>query len=375
MNQYETDTVVLGLGAMGSAALYHLALRGISAIGVEQFALGHDRGSTHGPSRVFRAFYADPIYVEMARAAQGQWLELERRSGTDLLTLCGQLIISDSENLDFQKRLLVLEDTKEQYEILTKPQTLKRFPMLQLPAGKVGCWIPRGGFLRPDLALKAMISEALKSGSKVLDSQRVVGLDRQSNRIAVVTEESRILCQRLICAGGAWTSSLLPAMDLNLQVTRQQKFHFKSANVADLKPGKFPVYTDADLNYYGFPVLDGILNVADDNLGNLVQPDDVKRDADIKVRDQLAQWVESLFPGRNWQHVETETCLYTNTPDDHFVLDRIPELPGAVIAAGFSGHGFKFTPLIGQLLVQISLEEAPTTAIDIFRLLATRKLQ
>ena len=257
MHQYETDTVVLGLGAMGSAALYHLALRGIPAIGIEQFAHGHNLGSTHGPTRVFRPFYADPIYVEMARAAEGQWRDLERRAGTSLFTLCGQLVLAHPENEDFQSRLKVLQDTNESYELMTRTQTCHRFPMVQPPADKVGCWIPRAGFLEPIRALTALVDEALKCGSTVLESQKVVGIERQGSHLELTTKDSKVKCQRLICAGGSWTSSLLPSLSLNLQVTRQQKFHFRSSDSKDLKPDKLPVYFDAELGYYGFPVWHG----------------------------------------------------------------------------------------------------------------------
>ncbi len=359
MDRYETDTVVLGLGAMGCASLYQLALRGIPALGVEQFALGHQRGSTHGPTRVFRPFYANPLYVEMARAAQDEWQSLEQRTGIELLRLCGQLVLANPENDLYQAGLAALRKTHEAHEELTKAQLSSRFPMFGLSPGRVACWVPRAGFLEPDRSLEVLVSEARKAGATVLSSQKVVGLNPKSGGLEVATQDSRITCQRLICTGGSWTAALLPTMNLNLKITRQQKFHFRSPDVRDMQPDRVPVYVDHDKGYYGFPVWRGILNVADDNLGDSVQPDEVDQEPDPEVRQNLTQWVEALFPERKWEHVHTETCLYTNTPDDDFILDRHPELSNVIVGAGFSGHGFKFTPFIGKLLVQLALEETP----------------
>ncbi len=369
MIRHETDTVVLGLGAMGCAALYHLALRGIPALGIEQFSLGHDRGSTHGATRAFRSFYANPLYVEMARAAQRQWQDLEQRAHTTLLRLCGQLILANPENSLLQEGLTTLRQMQEAHEMLTPAQVSRRFPMLQLPPGHVACWVPRAGFLEPDRSLPILIAEARKAGASVWASQKVVGLQPQGHRLEVATEDRRILCRRLICTGGAWTAALLPALALNLKVTRQQKFHFRSPDAAVLHPERVPVYIDYDKGYYGFPVWRGKLTVADDNWGDFVQPDAVDPEPDPTVQANLTRWVESLFPHHAWEHVHTETCLYTNTPDEDFILDHHPDLPNVIIGAGFSGHGFKFTPFIGELLVKLVLEE--TLPLDI-RTLAMR---
>lgn len=374
MERQEFDAVVLGLGAMGSAALYHLGRRGIPALGLEQFPLGHDRGSTHGPSRVFRPIYAEAVYVALARAAQTQWRELERRSGTELLRLCGQLVFAQPENALLQESLANLRETGEDHSLLTDAQVAERFPMLRLPDHSVACWVPRAGILEPDNALRTIISEARLAGAIARGSQRVLALEPQGDQISVTTADSRILCRRLICTGGSWTSALLPELDLDLTVTRQQKFHFKSPEASSLRPDRVPVYADYDRNYYGFPVWRDILNVADDNWGEPVNPDAVDRTPDRDTLDRVAQWVEQLFPGHAWEHVHTETCLYTNTPDDDFILDRHPAMPNVVIGAGFSGHGFKFTPVIGELLVQLALEEMPTVDIQDLSMHAGRRL-
>ena len=374
MDVHETNTVVLGLGAMGSAALYHLALRGVPALGVEQFRLGHDRGSTHGPSRVFRPFYANPLYVEMARAAQDQWQELERRARTRLLRLNGQLVMAQPDNTTFQESLEVLRASNEPHDLLTRDQLAQRLPMMQLPPGATACWVPRAGFLEPDRALSILAAEARKAGAAIWDAQSVTEFNAGNGHLELIAPDRRILCQRLICTAGSWTSSLLPDLHLDLKVTRQQKFHFRSVDTSDLQPDRVPVYTDYDLNYYGFPVWRGILNVADDNWGDFTDPDAVDRRADEETRVRMQEWVEALFPNRTWEHVQTETCLYTNTPDDDFILDRHPDIPNVVIGAGFSGHGFKFTPFIGELLVQLALDETPSLDIDALGLLPDRDL-
>ncbi len=368
MNRMETDTVVLGLGAMGSAALYHLALRGIPAVGIERFGLVHARGSTHGPSRVFRVFYPNPLYVEMGLAAQTQWRELETRTGGNLLTLCGQLVLSRPDNPHFQHGLSALDTMQESHTPLSHADIQSRFPMLHPPADRVGCWIPRAGVLSPESALKALHTVAREAGAQVLAAQTVQGLDHSQGQFDIALDDRRIRCQRVICTAGAWSAELLPDLALHLKVTRQQKFQFASRDMSDLDPARLPVYVDYEKEYYGFPAWQGVLNVADDGHGDTVNPNDVDRSADPVTRERLTQWVQQLFPRPDWKHVRTETCLYSNTPDDDFILDRHPAWPGLALGAGFSGHGFKFTPLIGQLLVHLALEEEPPINIEALRL-------
>ncbi len=368
MDRIKTDTVVLGLGAMGSAALYHLALRGIPAIGIERFGLVHSRGSTHGPSRVFRIFYPHPLYVEMGLAALTQWRELESRTGSALLTLCGMVILALPDNPIFQQGLSALETMQETHTPLSYDELRGRFPMLHPPVDRAGCWIPRSGILSPESALKALITVAQREGAQVWDAQTVQSVDYSHGQFDIVLADSHIRCQRLICTAGAWSEELVPDLDLHLKITRQQKFQFQSGDISDLHPAHMPVYSDYEKQFYGFPAWQGVINVADDGHGDIVNPNEVDRSADPATREQLTQWVHQLFPQHTWQHVRTETCLYSNTPDDDFILDRHPAWPGMAIGAGFSGHGFKFTPLIGQLLVHLALEEEPPINIDALRL-------
>lgn len=374
MERFETDTVVLGLGAMGSAALYHLALRGIPAVGLERFAHVHDRGSTHGTSRVFRVLYPQALYTEMGRGAQAQWRELERRAGVSLLSLCGQMVMAHPDNAPLKTGVEVLASLEEEHALLSPEEIRGRFPSLHPPAGKIGCWIPRAGILAPEDALRALIGVAREKGARILDQRQVQGLEHRGNGFEIAADDIRIRCQRVICTAGAWTAGLFPAIVPNLKVTRQQRFHFQCEDMSDLQPAHVPVYGDYDREFYGFPTWRKTLVVADDTQGDTVDPDAVDRNPDPQVRDRLTQWVEELFPDRSWRHVRTETCLYTNTPDDGFVLDWHPAWPGLVMGAGFSGHGFKFTPLIGSLLVQMVLGEELSYAIDPLRLHPERQL-
>ncbi len=372
MEHLQTDTVVLGLGAMGSAALYHLALRGIPAIGIERFALGHARGSTHGPSRVFRLFYPQTMYIDMGLAAQQQWQDLETLTGHRLLTLCGQVVLARPDNTLFQQGLAALAAMAVPHTPLSHTEIRTRFPALYPPADRIGCWVPQAGILAPQAALKALIAVARETGAQILEAQTVQGLDHGQGQFNITLADQHIRCQRLICTAGAWTADLLPDLAPHLRITRQQKFQFHSLDTADLHPDRVPVYVDYEAAYYGFPVWEGVINVADDGLGCPVQPHDVDRTADPVTLARLTAWINRLLPGHAWQHIRTETCLYTNTPDADFVLDHHPTWPGMVIGAGFSGHGFKFTPLIGQLLVQLALEEEPSIDINALRLHSDR---
>ncbi len=367
MNTQETDVLVLGLGGMGSAALYHLARAGVDAVGIEQFPVGHDRGSSHGHSRAFRTIYEDPVYTRLAEAAIPFWRELESDSGETLLFQKGMVTWANEGSPKLQERVAVMDDVGSPYELLTPSDVRSRFPALRPPDGTVACFVPRSGFLDAGLCVRTHVAEARKRGATLFDETKVSGIDLDGDRPEVITPETRFRCDRLIVSAGPWAAHVLSDLNLPLRVTRQQKFYFRPGNSADFGPDRLPVYTDHETEFYGFPNYGGGIKVADDGLGGETTADTVDRTLDGTTRDRLRQWLDEIMPGNDAEFVSGTTCMYTMTPDRDFLIGPHPGNPNVLVAAGFSGHGFKFSTLVGKILTDLATTGHTDYPIERFR--------
>ena len=364
----DTEVIVVGLGAMGSAALYHLARRGVAALGLEQYQLGHAFGSSHGQSRAFRIFYHDPLYIEMARAALPLWRELESRSGEQLLTLNGSLIFAQEDNAAFNQNVQVIQTVQQPYQLLTSTQVADRFPVLRIPVNSVACYTGEAGFVNAGRSVQTHLSQARRLGATVQEQVCVQRLDLNGNRPLLETSTGQYRCNRLIITPGPWASSILAQLALPLQVTRQQKFYFQPRHAAAYKPERLPVFADLDRLYYGFPWTETGLKVADDNHGEVTSPDQINRMLDMQKRDDLENWLKMIMPGIDSTFVAGATCMYTVTPDRDFLIGPYPKHPNVLIGAGFSGHGFKFSTLVGHILAELATDGTTSYQIERFRL-------
>ena len=362
------DILVVGLGAMGSAALYHLARSGVPAIGIEQFQIGHDLGSSHGFSRIYRNFYDDPLYVELAEEALPLWQELESLSDQKLLHLTGLLYFARPGNDNVEQRMGVMEALKRPYERLTAQEVSARFPALRLPEDSVACLTPGAGFLDAGRSVLAHLKQAQRFGATIHDQVRVDRIDLSGESPVLETSAGQYRCERLIISPGPWASEILAELALPLRVTRQQKFYFRPKNRAPYQPGPLPVYGDSATKFYGFPDYGPGLKVADDGLGAEFSPSEVDRTLDLGKRDELQRWLEAIMPGSGFSYVEGSTCMYTLTPDQDFLIGAHPRNPNVLVGAGFSGHGFKFSTLIGKILADLAADGATDYPVERFRL-------
>ena len=362
------EILVVGLGALGSAALYHLARRGVAALGIEQHRLGHALGSSHGHSRAFRNFYHDPLYVELAEAALPLWQELEARSGEKLLTLTGSLYFGRPGCASIEQKIGVMQALKRPCERLTAAEVAARFPALRLPDESVACYAPLGGFLDAGRCVLTHLSEAQRSGATIHEQIRVDRVDMSQEQPVLETSAGRYHCARLIITPGPWASEILEELALPLHVTRQQKFYFQPKHRDAYQPGRLPVYADADNHFYGFPDYGLGMKVADDGLGETTSPHDVDRALDLSKRDQLKRWLETIMPNAGFSYVTGATCMYTVTPDRDFLIGPHPQNPNVLVGAGFSGHGFKFSTLVGKILAELAADGTTDTPIEQFRL-------
>ena len=365
---YNAKILVVGLGAMGSAALYHLARSGVTAVGIEQFQIGHALGSSHGYSRIFRNFYNDALYVELAEAALPLWQELEALSGEKLLYPTGLLYFARPGNDNIEQRMGVMEELKRPFERLTAKEVTARFPALRLPAESVACLTPQAGFLDAGRCVLAHLKQAQRFGATVHAQVRVDRIDLSRETPVLETSAGQYRCERLIISPGPWASEILEELALPLRVTRQQKFYFRPKHSAPYQPGDLPVYGDSDTQFYGFPEYGPGLKVADDGLGAEYSPSEVDRTLDLRKRDELQRWLEAIMPDSGFSYVEGSTCMYTVTPDRDFLIGAHPRNPNVLVGAGFSGHGFKFSTLVGKILAELAVDGATDYPVERFRL-------
>ena len=368
------DVIVLGLGGMGSAAAWQLARRGARVLGLEQFPLGHDRGSSHGHTRIIRqAYYEHPAYVPLVRRAFEGWYDLEQRQGTHLLSGCPCLTLGAPEG---ELVAGVLRSAAEHHlstEELTAAEVTRRYPAFRLEGGAlVGVVEHTAGFLYVDRCVTAMADEARHRGATLRDSETVLGWEREPGGVVVHTTAGRYSAGKLVVTAGAWAGRLLGAWGASLRVMRQVVLWLGTDDLALCRRDRFPVFI-ADTPggpFYGLPALDGRGPKVARHYGapELPGPEAVERTFGPADEQPVRDFVTTHLPAANGPMRAGSVCIYTLTPDRHFIIDRHPEAPEVVLAAGFSGHGFKFAPVVGEVLADLVETGQTAWPIDLFRL-------
>jgi sarcosine oxidase len=369
------DVAVVGLGAMGSAALYELSRRGLRAIGIDRFEGGHQRGSSHGLTRIIRlGYFEHPSYVPLLRAAYHKWRDLEVASGRTLMTITGiaEIGAPDSELVSGTLASSRLHGLP--HEVLNAGEVMKRYPAFRLPADFVGVVQPDGGFLEAEPAVAALQALAVQHGAELLTSARVLSVTSQGGRVRITTESGTINAGAAIVAAGAWMRTLLPDLNLPLQVTRQAVLWTEPLEPALFTAGAFPVFMlESDLGiHYGFPQRpgEGLKVAKHHHISEAVDPETYDRSVSAADEEIVRAGLSRYLPAANGRNVTTATCLYTMTPDGHFIVDRHPKTPQIAVASACSGHGFKFAPVMGEILADLAT--AGKTGHDIERFQLSR---
>jgi sarcosine oxidase len=379
MPQY--DAIVVGGGVMGCAAAYHLGKRGRRVLLLEQFALGHDRGSSHGHSRIIRLAYDAPDYVRLAQAAFPLWRALERKSDTTLMLPTGGLDFARPGTPSFEATRATMALLGVEYEQLDSSALVQRFPQFQIPSDIVGIYQRDAGILDAAGCVATLAAEARRHGAELLEHQPARQIRAVGGGAEVLTDSAAYRADRLIVTAGAWARPLLRqlGLDLPLTVTREQVAFFAprpangaEADLEQFAPGRFPIFihhaTDAP-SAYGFPIfgLPGV-KVAYHQGGPAVEPESQERAADDAITESLRDYLSRWVPGAAGELLFAQTCRYTNTPDGHFIIDRHPEHPQIVVGSPCSGHGFKFGVLIGAILADLAELGATEHPIGLFGL-------
>jgi sarcosine oxidase len=369
----EFDCIVLGVGGMGSAACYHLACRRQHVLGLEQFEIPHEHGSSHGHSRVIRkAYFEDPRYVPLLHRAFELWRALERESGEKLLHITGGLNIGPPDHACIRG---VLESVRRHglpHAVLDAAEVRRRFPAIRPVGDVIGVHEMEAGFLRPERCVTAHVEGARRHGAEIRTGQRVSAIDWTGNEVRVTSGDGIHRAAKLVVTAGPWLPSVLP-IGLPLRVERQVQLWFQPREPAIFEPGRMPVFICFlnDRSYYGVPAFDGRgVKVCRHHGGATVTPDTVDRTVTRADKDDVRSFIRTHLAPLDGPSQDGKVCLYTNTPDEHFIIGPSPALERVVIAGGFSGHGFKFAGVVGEIVADLVI--SGTTKHDIAMFAPTR---
>jgi sarcosine oxidase len=353
------DVIVVGLGGMGSAAAAELARRGRRVLGLEQFTVGHDRGSSHGHTRIIRtAYYEHPDYVPLARRAFGRWHDLEQRQGVHLLTACPCLTIGRPDSEMVGGVLRSAAEHKLPVESLSPGELRRRYPAFRLGDEYVGVVEDSAGFLYVDECVRAHVRDAVAHGATVRDEEPVVSWEAAAGGVTVRTAKGSYAAARLVLTAGPWAPRLLARGGAPLTVMRQVPMWFGTADNRLFRRDAFPVFIAEvpEGHFYGLPVLDtnGLKVAQHYGAPELTDPAAVERAVSDADEAPVRAFLRKHIPAANGPRRRASVCIYTLSPDRHFVLDLHTEHPNIAVAAGFSGHGFKFAPVVGEILADFA---------------------
>lgn len=364
MSSARYDAIVVGLGAMGSQSLAHLARREVRVLGLDRFTPPHDLGSSHGRSRIIReAYFEDPIYVPLVQRAYECWAELEAESGTTLLRRTGGLCYGppDGELVSGARRSAELHGLP--FESLDADALRKRFPAFVVDDGWTGVLEPRAGMLDPEKAIAAALAVAARHGAEVRTGETVLRWRQEGDGVVVETDQGRYAAAQLVLSAGMWIGELVPELALPFSVQRNVLYWFSPRSESPLfGPERFPVFLGElapDLMWYGFPDTGDGVKVALHHHGPIVSPDSVDRTVSRAEVEYLRTLLQRYLPAANGALRETGVCTYTNVPDEHFVIDRHPAASRVWVASPCSGHGFKFSVAIGEVLADLVMGDRP----------------
>ena len=367
------DTVVIGLGVMGSAALRSLAARGVRALGIDRFEPGHDRGSSHGATRIIRlSYFEHPSYVRLLREAYPLWRALEAQAGRKLLHITGIVEIGKPDSALVRGTLAATREHALPHEVLNAAELMRRYPAFRLPGEFVAVAQPDGGFVEAEPTVAAQLALARAAGAEIRINATVRAIEPRQDGVRVVTDSDSIDAAAVVVAAGAWVSKLLPDLPVRLRATRQVLAWFEPQRPELFDPARCPVFLIEGLHgtHYGFPLQAGAgVKVAKHHhFDEAVDPDDYDRNVSPSDAAAIRAAVADYLPAANGKLNAATTCLYTMAPDGDFIIDQLPGEPRIIVASPCSGHGFKFAPLIGDIVAEFATTRATTRDIARFRL-------
>lgn len=365
------DAIVVGCGGVGSAALYHLARRGKKVLGIDRFGIAHNRGSSHGHTRVIRmAYYEHPDYVPLLQRAYQLWDELEQDWQHKLFCRVGvmQMGLPDAEVIPG------VLDSARRYglpvEQWTPDQAMRRYPVFNVPKNFSVVFEQNAGYLYVEECVRAHMLQAQKRGADWLSPCQVEQIHSEDRGVKVVSDQGTFTCDSLVVAGGPWAPELLRELNLPLHVLRKPLYWFRTQNDSYL-PNCCPVFVFevGQKFFYGFPKEDGRgVKVAQHFGGTVIKdPTTVERNVDTAECDEMTGLARDYLRDVEFPFSDHAVCMYTMSPDKHFIVDRHPSDSRIVFACGLSGHGFKFATVLGEALTDLALDGAARVPIEFLR--------
>jgi sarcosine oxidase len=367
------DVAVIGLGAMGSAALAFLSARGVKAIGIDAYFPAHALSSSHGDSRLIRmGYFEDPSYVPLLERAYRNWRSLEARLRTDILTITGVLQIGAPDSKIVSGTRASCEMHALPHDLLDKADMAARFPAFQLDDGDVAVFDPQGGYLRPEAAVMGYLKLAAGDGAVLHFGERVLAIEPDDGGVTVQSATGRYRARKVVVATGSWIAELVPHLKGHAVPIRQVVAWYQPANGFATEPQRMPCFLrdeGAGGSYFGFPAI-GVDGVKVGRHAHFREPIDPNRlnppvnEADTALLDGF---IAKRVPAAAGLRVNATTCRYTMLPSEDFLLDLLPGNRNVVVASPCSGHGFKFTSVVGEILADLALEggtKLPTAAFS-----------
>jgi len=367
------DVIVAGVGGMGSAACAALARRGKRVLGLERFDIPHAMGSSHGVNRIIRlAYYEDPSYVPLLRRSYELWRELETGFSEQLLFITGSIDASDRDVELVRDSLKSCEIHNLPHEILTSTQLRERFPAYHLPENHLALFQPDGGFLASERCIVANVVTAFEAGAQIHAREVVQSWQTTANGVRVETDLGFYEAEQLVISAGAWAGKLVPELATLAKPERQVLAWLQPDQPELFCPDRFPVFnlTVEEGRYYGFPIysVPGFKVGRYHHLGEEVDPDEIEREPNAADEGVLREFAGRYFPGSNGPTMALKACMFTNSPDEHFIIDRHPAAPNVLLVSPCSGHGFKFCSVIGEIVADLAITGATRHDISLFKL-------
>ena len=372
------DAIVIGVGGMGSATVFHLAQSGCRVLGLERFGIPHAFGSSHGSTRIIRLAYSEgPEYVPLLHAAYRYWREIEEVSGESILQVTGGLDVGPAGSWTVEGSRQSCLEHGLAFEELDGAEINRRFPGYRLPDSMRAVYQPDGGYVRSEIAVQAYAAAARALGAEIVTDARVHGWQRDGDGVRVDTADGRYEARKLVITAGPWVGELVPDLRRMCRPERQVMLWTEPLHDTAFDPARFPVFNmeAPSGRYYGFP----------DDRGEgfkigkyyhlrqqVSDPDGLDRNCHPEDEAVLRDAIEAYLPEANGATRRMAACMFTNTPDTDFVLDRLGDANDVFVAAGFSGHGFKFCSVVGRVMADFCLDRPPRWDIGRFRLTPDR---
>ena len=365
------DTIVLGIGGMGSAALYHLARQGRRVLGIERFDIPNDRGSSHGVNRIIRLAYSEhPSYVPLLYRSYELWRELQQSAGEQLLYITGGIDAGTPGSPVFEGSLRSCQEHGLSHEILTSTELRRRFPGYRLPQDTMAVFQSEGGFLLSEKCIVAHVTLAQALGAEVHGRESVSEWEPLQSGVRVTTDRGSYEADTLVITSGAWSGTHISYLADLAVPERQVLAWFQPKQPELFTPQTFPVFNVLveEGRFYGFPVfsIPGLKVGKYHHLGEQTDPDELDREPHQRDEEVLRSFVELYFPEAAGPTMALKVCMFTNSPDEHFIIGRHPQYAQVSLAAGFSGHGFKFCSLVGEVLADLAHKGETSHDISMF---------